>query len=86
MEKVFTYIDYRKFLLDYYNEKKATTHFFSYRYFFNKASIKSPVFLKQVIEGERNLTLQTIDKFIGALNLNKKEATFFRHLVQFNQS
>jgi uncharacterized protein (TIGR02147 family) len=86
MEKVFKYIDYRKFLLDYYSEKKTTTHFFSYRYFSNKAGIKSPVFLKQVIEGERNLTLQTIDKFIGALNLTKKEATFFRHLVQFNQS
>jgi uncharacterized protein (TIGR02147 family) len=86
MEKIFKYIDYRKFLSDYYNEKKKTTHFFSYRYFSNKANIKSPVFLKQVIEGERNLTLQAIDKFIGALNLNKKEATFFRHLVQFNQS
>jgi uncharacterized protein (TIGR02147 family) len=86
MEKIFKYIDYRKFLSDYYNEKKKTTHFFSYRYFSNKASIKSPVFLKQVIEGKRNLTLQAIEKFIGALNLNKKEATFFRHLVQFNQS
>jgi|WetSurMetagenome_2_1015567.scaffolds.fasta_scaffold00822_19 uncharacterized protein (TIGR02147 family) len=86
MEKIFKYIDYRKFLLDYYNEKKKTTHFFSYRYFSNKANVKSPVFLKQVIEGERNLTLQAIEKFIGALNLNKKEATFFRHLAQFNQS
>jgi uncharacterized protein (TIGR02147 family) len=86
MEKIFKYIDYRKFLSDYYSEKKKTTHFFSYRYFSNKANIKSPVFLKQVIEGERNLTLQAIEKFIGALNLNKKEATFFRHLVQFNQS
>jgi uncharacterized protein (TIGR02147 family) len=86
MEKIFKYIDYRKFLSDYYSEKKKTTHFFSYRYFSNKANIKSPVFLKQVIEGQRNLTLQAIEKFIGALNLNKKEATFFRHLVQFNQS
>jgi uncharacterized protein (TIGR02147 family) len=86
MEKIFKYIDYRKFLSDYYNEKKQTTHFFSYRYFSNKANIKSPVFLKQIIEGERNLTLPAIDKFIGALTLNKKEATFFRHLVQFNQS
>jgi uncharacterized protein (TIGR02147 family) len=86
MEKIFKYIDYRKFLLDYYNEKKSTTRFFSFRYFSNKAGIKSPVFLKQIIEGERNLTLQTIDKFITALTLNKKESTFFRHLVQFNQA
>jgi uncharacterized protein (TIGR02147 family) len=86
MEKIFKYIDYRKFLLDYYNEKKKATRYFSYRYFSNKANIKSPVFLKQVIEGKRNLTLNTIEKFITALNLNKKEAVFFRHLVQFNQA
>jgi uncharacterized protein (TIGR02147 family) len=86
MEKIFLYIDYRKFLSDYYEEKKSTTRFFSYRYFSNKAGIKSPVFLKQVIQGDRNLTHQTIEKFINALNLNKKESIFFRHLVMFNQA
>jgi uncharacterized protein (TIGR02147 family) len=86
MDKLFKYIDYRKFLLDFYNEKKKNTRYFSYRYFSNKAGIKSPVFLKQVIDGERNLTLLTLDKFISALGLNKKEGVFFRHLVQFNQA
>lgn len=65
---------------------KKNTSFFSYRYFSSKADIKSPVFLKQVIEGKRNLTANTTEKFIKALNLSDKEETFFRYLVRFNQA
>jgi uncharacterized protein (TIGR02147 family) len=83
---IFKYIDYRSFLADFYKEKKRLTRYFSYRYFAQRAGIKSPVFLKQVIDGERNLTRQMIEKFILALNLNKKEGTFFKNLVLFNQA
>ena len=86
MKPIFKYIDYRVFLEDYYSEKKATMRCFSYRYFLQKAGVKSPVFFKQVIEGKRNLTGPIIEKFIPALSLNKKEAVFFRNLVLFNQA
>lgn len=86
MKTLFKYIDYRKFLEDFYIEKKRTTRSFSYRYFAQKAGIKSPNFLKQVIDGERNLTRRMIEQFIPALGLNKKEALFFRNLVSFNQA
>jgi uncharacterized protein (TIGR02147 family) len=86
MKPIFSYIDYREFLKDFYREKKEKTRSFSYRYFAQKAGINSPNFLKQVIESKRNLTNQTIDKFIVALQINEKEACFFRHLVLFNQS
>jgi len=86
MNPVFSYIDYRLFLREYYEERKKTSRFFSYRYFAQKAGINSPNFLKQVIESKRNLTNQTIDKFSIALKFNEKEARFFRHLVFFNQA
>ena len=86
MGLVFSYIDYRLFLKDYYEEQKKTSRFFSYRYFAQKANINSPNFLKQVIESKRNLTNLTIDKFITALKFNEKEAQFFRHMVLFNQA
>jgi uncharacterized protein (TIGR02147 family) len=86
MKDIFKYIDYRTFLADFYQEKKKTTRYFSYRYFADRANIKSPVFLKQVIDGERNLTRTMIEKFIYALNLNKKESVFFKNLVLFNQA
>jgi uncharacterized protein (TIGR02147 family) len=86
MNPVFSYIDYRLFLRDYYEEQKKTSKFFSYRYFAQKAGINSPNFLKQVVESRRNLTALTIDKFITALKFNDKEGLFFRHLVLFNQA
>jgi len=51
-----------------------------------KAGIRSPNFLKLVIEGKRNLTAATIEKFIKALDLKSREQAFFRHLVFFNQA
>jgi uncharacterized protein (TIGR02147 family) len=86
MKTIFKYIDYRIFLEDFYNEKKRSMHCFSYRYFAQKAGIKSPIFLKQVIDGKRNLTRRMIEQFIPALNLNKKESLFFKNLVLFNQA
>jgi uncharacterized protein (TIGR02147 family) len=86
MQEIFKYINYRKYLADYYQEKKRSTRHFSYRYFAARAGVKSPVFFKQVIDGERNLTKVMIDKFITALGLNKKESVFFKNLVLFNQA
>jgi uncharacterized protein (TIGR02147 family) len=86
MNPIFSYIDYRLFLKDYYEEQKKTSRFFSYRYFAQKAGINSPNFLKQVIDSKRNLTTLTINKFIIALKFGEKEAQFFRHLVLFNQA
>ncbi|MBN1759593.1 MAG: TIGR02147 family protein [Chitinispirillaceae bacterium] len=86
MNSIFSYINYRLFLKDYYEEHKKTSRVFSYRYFAQKAGINSPNFLKQIIESKRNLTSLTIDKFISALKLSEKESLFFRHLVLFNQA
>lgn len=86
MKTLYAYVDYRLFLKDYYEEKKKKCGFFSYRYFSQKAGINSPNFLKLVIEADRNLTALTIDRFITALNFDEKEASYFRHLVLFNQA
>lgn len=86
MKNIFKYIDYRIFLNDFYNEKKRTVRHYSYRVFALKAGIKSPIFLKLVIDGNRNLTRRMIEQFIPALGLNKKESVFFKNLVLFNQA
>jgi uncharacterized protein (TIGR02147 family) len=86
MKSIFDFIDYRKFLDSFYNEKKESTRYFSYRYFAGKAGIHSPSFLKHVIDGKRNLTRPMIDKFCAGLALTAKEAVYFRNLVLFNQA
>ncbi|MBN1577496.1 MAG: TIGR02147 family protein [Chitinispirillaceae bacterium] len=86
MKSIFEYIDYRKFLASYYNEKKNSSRFFSYRYFAQKAKIHSPSFLKHVIDGKRNLTRPMIENFCAGLGLTVKESRYFRNLVLFNQA
>ena len=86
MKSVLSYIDYRNYLKDFYDEKKQTTRFFSARYFAQKAGLSSASFLREVINAKKNLGKQTVEKFISALGLTGKEARFFKHLVFFNQA
>jgi uncharacterized protein (TIGR02147 family) len=86
MKPVLSYIDYRLYLRDFYDEKKQTTRFFSTRYFAKKAGLSSASFLREIINGKKNLGKPTVEKFILALGLTGKEARFFKHLVFFNQA
>ena len=86
MKSLFEYIDYRKYLDSFYQHKKKSARAFSYRYFAQKAGIHSPSFLKEVIDGKRNLSRRMIEKFSRGLGLSEKESLYFRNLVLFNQS
>ena len=86
MQPIFEFIDYRKFLAAFYEDKKENSHYFSYRYFSQKIGINSPSFLKHVIDGKRNLTTQMVERFSKALDLSAREARYFRNLVLFNQA
>lgn len=86
MNSIFTYIDFRIYLRDYYAYKKAANRHFSYRLFAMKSGINSPSFLKEVIDGKRNLTTSAAAKFGKAIGHTDKESVYFRHLVLFNQA
>ena len=86
MKSVFEYIDYRRYLKDFYDFQKKTKKYFSYRFFAQKAGINSPILLKMVFDGKRNLSRKTLEKFIDGLYLKEKEAIYFRNLVLFNQA
>ncbi|MGE0616783.1 MAG: TIGR02147 family protein [Bacteriovoracia bacterium] len=83
---LFEYTDYRKYLEDYYNFKKATDPGFSYRSFAKAAGFTSSNFFVFIITGQRNLTPSSTEKTIQAVKLQAREATFFRALVKFNQA
>lgn len=83
---VYGYIDYRRFLADYYREQKGVSKQFSFRWFAKQAGIASPSFLKFVIDGKRNLTSPMIEKFCRAMRLDARDAKYFSHLVGFNQA
>ncbi len=84
------YMDYRLFLAEFYHFKKMQTRLsvraYSYAIFSAAADIKSPNYLKMIIEGKRNLSPDMVAKFAKACGLNKSQGEEFRLLVFFNQS
>jgi uncharacterized protein (TIGR02147 family) len=83
---IFSYLDYREYLGDYYVAAKKESKAFSYRYFSRKAGFSSPNFLKLVIEGKRNISEESITRFGRALKLSTAEQRFFSNLVAFCQA
>lgn len=83
---IYEYNDYRKFLDDYYVEKKRVNPGYSHRVFAKMAGLSSPSHLLMIIRGQRNLSQKTIPKFVDGLGLKQKEARFFELLVLFAQS
>ncbi|MGZ3770013.1 MAG: TIGR02147 family protein [Bdellovibrio sp.] len=85
-KSLYQYQNYRDFLKDFYAHSKAEDKKFSFRYFSRVAGFQSPSFLKQVMDGKRNLSEDGIEKFAKALKLNKEEKHFFKNLVLLNQA
>lgn len=84
------YMDYRLFLKDWYASRRKATQSeirpYNYQMFSAAANIKSPNYLKMIIEGRRNLSDDMISKFGKALGFQKEQTEEFRHLVHSNQS
>nr|BFD64572.1 hypothetical protein BdHM001_32530 [Bdellovibrio sp. HM001] len=84
------YMNYRQFLGDFYLYKrkasKGSLRAYTYAVFSAAANIKSPNYLKMIIEGKRNLSDDMIGKFGKALGFMKEQTEEFRLLVQFTQA
>ena len=79
-------MDYRVFLKDYYNSKKEANPAFSLRVFSDKIGFKAKDFISRVMNGEKNLSTQSIPKVASGLRLGKHETEFFVAMVEFNQA
>lgn len=84
------YMNYRQYLADFYQYKrkasKGSLRAYNYAVFSAAANIKSPNYLKMIIEGKRNLSDDMIGKFGKALGFMKEQTEEFRLLVQFTQA
>lgn len=83
---MFAYLDYRAYLRDLYVEQKERGRGFSYRVFSRWAGLRSPNYLKLVIDGDRSLTQEMAKRFAKACGLKSDAAEFFVDLVAFNQA
>tara|TARA_B100000749_G_scaffold280223_1_gene275398 strand:+ start:100404 stop:101354 length:951 start_codon:yes stop_codon:yes gene_type:complete len=83
---LFYYMDYRKFLEEWFSYKKDTNPSYSGSMFARQAGLSSHTLLSMVIRGKRNLGISSLQGFIKALKLNAKESRYFEKLVLYNQS
>jgi uncharacterized protein (TIGR02147 family) len=83
---VFDFLDYRAFLRAYYEAAKKRRGGYSFRTFAKRAGLKSPNFFKLVMDGQRNLGVDSVARFAEALDLENEEQTFFADLVAFAQA
>ncbi|MFP4521875.1 MAG: TIGR02147 family protein [Fibrobacterota bacterium] len=84
--KVFDYTDFRKYLIDYYDEQKEINKVFSYRFFAKKAGFVSSGIYKDVTNGRRNISQALVHKFAKGIGLGKKEEEYFENMVYFCQA
>jgi uncharacterized protein (TIGR02147 family) len=73
-------------LKDFFNAKKQEKPSFSQRYFAKKVGFNAHNFCTLVIEGKRNLSIDSIQKIISGLGLKGKAGTYFENLVYLNQA
>jgi uncharacterized protein (TIGR02147 family) len=86
MEPIFTYLDYREYLENFFAEKKLANPHFSYQVLATQAGFKSKSYIKMVIDGQKNLSEESILLLNRVLKLNEKSLAYFKDLVAFNQA
>ena len=84
MKPVTEYMDYRRYIRDYYAERKAVG--FSWNAFAASAGLSSPVFLQYVCEGRKNLSEKTAARVAKAMGLVGYDVEFFGLLVAYGNA
>jgi uncharacterized protein (TIGR02147 family) len=85
MKSLYSYLDYQKFLRDYYEERKEETTFFSYRFFGNRLGLDAG-FLVKVLQGKMHLALKSIPRVVAYFHFDKHETEYFEILVRYQRS
>lgn len=85
MKSIYTYYDYRRFISDFYQEKKALNPNYSYRYIAGKVGIDHALIVK-IIQSQRHISGKTVDVFAGFLGLSNRQREYFKLLVAFGKS
>lgn len=83
---IYIYLEYRKYLQDYYNFMKERDKSFTFRSFSKKAGVHAPNFLQLLIQKKRNLKKSTILQVSRAIGHTAAEAEYFNYMVHLDQA
>jgi uncharacterized protein (TIGR02147 family) len=82
---IFDYLDFVKYLRDYYEARHAIDRWFSYRYIHSKTGI-DPGYLYKIFQGKKSLSQEKIPAITRMLGFSKKEKEYFTLLVMYGQA
>ena len=85
MRGVFEYTAYRRYIADYYADRKVKSAF-TWQEFAKLAGFTSPVYLKYVSEGRFNLSDEAAVRVAQAMKLAGFEQEYFREMVKFDHA
>jgi uncharacterized protein (TIGR02147 family) len=81
MPNIYTYIEYRKFLVDAIAEKKLANPKFSCRSLALRLGISAAT-LVRILSGKRNISTKLLPKFVDYFKLRERAAQYFSLLVE----
>ena len=82
MKPITDYVDYRRYMQDFYDERKRTSAF-TWREFARLAGFVSPTYLKLVCEGKTRLKNDGVERTALAMRLVGYEVDYFRMMVRY---
>jgi uncharacterized protein (TIGR02147 family) len=86
LPEVYDYLDYRKFLSDFYDAKKKLNPLYSYRVFARKAGFNNQGFFIDVVKRRKKLSDNAAKKMIKGMDLADDRARYFKYLVKYDQA
>lgn len=87
MPVIFEYIDFKKYLQEYYTWKKSQDAAFSHSYICHRlGQANSKSYFNNILKGRATISATFVDRFIELLELKPDEAKYFRALVSYNQT
>lgn len=85
MPDLFTYLEYRDYLKDAYEERRKSQPYFSYRFIGNRVGMDSS-YLTRVLQKKIHLGDDLVERMAGAFGLTGDSLEYFLNLVAFNKA
>lgn len=85
MPHLFSYLDYREYLHDYYKERKQNIPWFSMRVFGKKLAL-NPAYLCRIMQKQEHLSLKKVPSVSEYFGFEQTETEYFEALVGFSRA
>jgi uncharacterized protein (TIGR02147 family) len=85
VQDIYSYYDYRKYLSDFYAEKKSSVPRFSYRHISQKVGIDHGLVVK-IFQAKRHISAKSIPAFASLLGLSRRKSKYFELLVLYGKA